>query len=47
MADSREKAQAIVGQSRPGGWLAAAVNVASWLLSMALITRIIVRMIRR
>jgi uncharacterized membrane protein YkvA (DUF1232 family) len=46
LAESREKAQAIMGQDKPTNWVAAVVIIAIWLLVAALVVAIILRIIR-
>jgi uncharacterized membrane protein YkvA (DUF1232 family) len=47
LLESREKAQAIVGQGEPTSWVAAAIIVAIWLLIVGLIIVIILRAMQR
>ncbi|MGD9029145.1 MAG: YkvA family protein [Anaerolineae bacterium] len=46
LAESREKAQAMIDRDRPTSWAAAAVIVAMWLLVAVLAIAIMVRTIR-
>lgn len=47
MAESRERAQAIVGQNKPIGWVAAAVIIATWLVVGAFVIAAMWRTLRR
>ncbi len=46
MAESREQAQAQIGQDRPTSWVAAAVIIGIWLLVAAIGAVLVLRVIR-
>ncbi|HEU4391681.1 MAG TPA: YkvA family protein [Blastocatellia bacterium] len=46
MADSREKAGAVMAQGKPTNWFAAGIIVAVWLLLAALSVALVVRILR-
>jgi uncharacterized membrane protein YkvA (DUF1232 family) len=47
LAESREKARAIIGQDKPTSWAAAAVIIGIWVLVAASVMAIIVRAVRK